>query len=171
VRILQLLFDDVHRTSSIAADRVERHRHGAGPWPCPTWSVGSCELAAGERTSVYLGADLATAVKASGQPLVELIRRGLTAGTAEVAQQPAPVPAISSLSAIPSGEPRPRSPVHWTGVLGAQHEEVRPPPAPALPSLRCRPPGAGVRPPRCRAGPGHRRHRSLTWHRRGTIGP
>lgn len=123
-----------------AADRVERHRHGAGPWPCPTWSVGSCELAAGERTSVYLGADLAAAVKASGQPLVELIRRGLTAGTAEVAQQSARVPAISSLSAIPSGEPSP-SPVPGTGVLGAQHEEVRPPPAPALPSLRCRRPG------------------------------
>ena len=92
---------------ALAADRVERHRHGAGPWPCPTWSVGSCELAAGERTSVYLGADIAAAVKASGQPLVELIRRGLMAGTAEVAQQPAPVPAISSLSAIPSGEPSP----------------------------------------------------------------
>jgi hypothetical protein len=64
-------------------------------------------MAAGERTSVYLGADLAAAMKASGQPLVELIRRGLTAGTAEAAQQPAPVPAISSLSAIPSGEPSP----------------------------------------------------------------
>ena len=46
-------------------------------------------------------------VKASGQPLAGLIRRGLTAGTAEVAQQPAPVPAISSLSAIPAGGPSP----------------------------------------------------------------
>ena len=31
---------------------------------------------AGERTSVYLTADLAKAVKASGVPLAELIRRG-----------------------------------------------------------------------------------------------
>jgi hypothetical protein len=30
----------------------------------------------GERTSVYLAADLAAAVKASGQPLAELIRLG-----------------------------------------------------------------------------------------------
>jgi hypothetical protein len=42
--------------------------------------------------------DLAAAVEASGQPLVELIRRGLMAGTAEVAQQPAPVPALSPLA-------------------------------------------------------------------------
>jgi hypothetical protein len=36
----------------------------------------------GQRSSVYLADDLAAAVKASGTPLGELIRRGLTAGTA-----------------------------------------------------------------------------------------
>ena len=35
----------------------------------------------GERTSVRLSTDLASAVKASGQPLGKLIRRGLTTGT------------------------------------------------------------------------------------------
>jgi hypothetical protein len=43
-------------------------------------------MTTGERTSVYLAADLAAAVKASAQPLAELIRRGLSAGTAQVAQ-------------------------------------------------------------------------------------
>ena len=33
----------------------------------------------GERTSIYLTADLAAAVKASGTPLAELVRRGLAA--------------------------------------------------------------------------------------------
>jgi hypothetical protein len=36
----------------------------------------------GERTSVYLAADLAAAVKASGVPLAEPVRRGLAASTA-----------------------------------------------------------------------------------------
>jgi hypothetical protein len=58
----------------------------------------------GERTSVYLAADLAAAVKASGTPLAELIRRGLTASTAGTAQ-PAPGPAAPSLAAIADGEP------------------------------------------------------------------
>jgi|ERR1017187_8489153 hypothetical protein len=61
----------------------------------------------GERTSVYLSADLAAAVKASGQPLAELIRRGLAAGTAETAQPPAPSPASPSLTALSHGEPSP----------------------------------------------------------------
>ena len=42
----------------------------------------------GERTSVSLATDLAAAVKASGQPLAELIRRGLTAGTEAITQKP-----------------------------------------------------------------------------------
>jgi hypothetical protein len=60
----------------------------------------------GERTSVYLAADLAAAVKTSGAPLAELIRRGLTASTGETAQ-PAPGPAAPSLAAIADGEPGP----------------------------------------------------------------
>lgn len=59
----------------------------------------------GERTSVYLAADLAAAVKASGQPLAELIRRGLAAGTAETAQPSASSPASPSLGALPDGDP------------------------------------------------------------------
>ncbi len=59
----------------------------------------------GQRSSIYLADDLAAAVKASGVPLAELIRRGLTAGTAEVAQPPAPGPASTSLAALPGGEP------------------------------------------------------------------
>jgi hypothetical protein len=39
----------------------------------------------GERTSVYLTADLAASVNASGVPLAELVRRGLAASTAEAA--------------------------------------------------------------------------------------
>ena len=61
---------------------------------------------AGERTSVYLSTDLAAAVKASGQTLAELIRRGLAAGAAEVAL-PAKNTLITSspLAALPDGEP------------------------------------------------------------------
>jgi hypothetical protein len=58
----------------------------------------------GQRSSVYLADDLAAAVKASGVPLAELVRRGLAAGTAEVAQ-PAPSPATPSLAAIAGGRP------------------------------------------------------------------
>ncbi len=60
----------------------------------------------GQRSSVYLADDLAAAVKASGTPLAELIRRGLTAGTAEVAP-PAKNTLITSpsLAALPDGEP------------------------------------------------------------------
>jgi hypothetical protein len=61
----------------------------------------------GQRGSVYLADDLAAAVKASGQPLAELIRRGLAAGTAEVAQPTAPAPASPCLAALPDGEPSP----------------------------------------------------------------
>jgi hypothetical protein len=64
----------------------------------------------GQRSSVYLADDLAAAVKASGTPLAELVRRGLTTGTAE-APQPSPVsPATSPLAAVPGlglGEPSP----------------------------------------------------------------
>jgi hypothetical protein len=61
---------------------------------------------AGERTSVYLAADLAAAVKASGVPLAELVRRGLATGTAEVTP-PAKDTLLTSPSpaAIPAGEP------------------------------------------------------------------
>ena len=61
----------------------------------------------GERTSVYMSTDLAAAVKAFGQPLAELIRRGLASGTAETAQPPASSPASPSLAALPDGEPSP----------------------------------------------------------------
>ncbi len=64
----------------------------------------------GQRSSLYLADDLAAAVKASGIPLAELVRRGLDAGTAEVPQSPAPGPAASPLGAIPAtgpGEPSP----------------------------------------------------------------
>ena len=60
----------------------------------------------GERTSVYLAADLAAAVKASGATLAELIRRGLAIATAEAAP-PAPSPSASSLATIPGGKPSP----------------------------------------------------------------
>ena len=54
-----------------------------------------------ERTSVYLAADLAAAVKASGQPLAELVRRGLAVGTVEpVRPATAPGPASPSLAAL-----------------------------------------------------------------------
>jgi hypothetical protein len=61
----------------------------------------------GERTSVYLTVGLAAAVKASSQPLAELIRRGLAAGTA------APPPGKNTLTtsraptALADGEPSP----------------------------------------------------------------
>ena len=64
----------------------------------------------GERTSVYLAADLAGAVKASGIPLAELVRRGLNTGTAETPQPSGPGPAVSPLGAISDlghGEPSP----------------------------------------------------------------
>ena len=61
---------------------------------------------AGERTSVYLAADLAAAVKASGVSLSELIRRGLATGTAAVTPA-AENTLITSppLAALPDGEP------------------------------------------------------------------
>jgi hypothetical protein len=61
----------------------------------------------GQRTSVYLDDDLAAAVKASGIPLAELVRRGLAASTAPAAQAAPAVPAATSLAAIPDGEPSP----------------------------------------------------------------
>ena len=61
----------------------------------------------GQRSSVYLADDLAAAVKASGVPLAELIRRGLTAGTAEAAPPGTKnlLTASPSLAALPDGEP------------------------------------------------------------------
>jgi hypothetical protein len=59
----------------------------------------------GQRSSVYLGDDLAAAVKASGVPLAELVRRGLAASTA-----PAEVNTLatsSPLAALPDGDPSP----------------------------------------------------------------
>jgi len=68
----------------------------------------------GERTSVYLAADLAAAVKASGVPLAELVRRGLAVGTAPAAQagvrtaaNRSDSPAAAPLAALPDGEPSP----------------------------------------------------------------
>jgi hypothetical protein len=58
----------------------------------------------GQRSSVYRADDLAAAVKASGQSLAELIRRGLTVGASETAQL-APGPAALSLTVIADGEP------------------------------------------------------------------
>ena len=62
----------------------------------------------GQRSSVYLADDLAAAVKASGVPLAELVRRGLAAGTADVA--PPMVGTLTTsppLTALPAGEPCP----------------------------------------------------------------
>lgn len=62
---------------------------------------------AGERTRVYLAADLAASVKASGVPLAELVRRGLAACTApaqagaQTAADRSDSPAAASLAAIP----------------------------------------------------------------------
>jgi len=63
----------------------------------------------GQRTSVYLDDALHTAVKASGVPVAELIRRGLAATTepashpaAPVTSQPDPAPSIATTSGEPS---------------------------------------------------------------------
>ena len=61
----------------------------------------------GQRSSVYLADDLAAELKASGVPLAELVRRGLTTGTAEAPQTSEPGPATSPLAAIGDGEPSP----------------------------------------------------------------
>jgi hypothetical protein len=64
----------------------------------------------GQRSSVYLADDLAAAVKASGTPLAELVRRGL-AHNAQPADQPADkhlvAQAAHSSIAIGPGEPSP----------------------------------------------------------------
>jgi len=59
----------------------------------------------GQRSSLYLADDLAAAVKASGIPLAELVRRGLS--TDEEPQPSAPGPAASIPGAIGPGEPSP----------------------------------------------------------------
>jgi hypothetical protein len=61
----------------------------------------------GERTSIYLATDLRDAVKASGVPLAEFVRRGLAGSTAPTSQATAPAPAAASLAALPDGEPSP----------------------------------------------------------------
>jgi hypothetical protein len=63
----------------------------------------------GQRTSVYLDDDLHAAVKASGIPLAELVRRGLTASSPSEEAVPAPAPtgSAASLAAIGQGEPSP----------------------------------------------------------------
>lgn len=62
----------------------------------------------GERTSIYLADDLGAAVKASGVPLAELIRRGLAAGTEEADSGPVAPPATTAGPVtLPAGEPSP----------------------------------------------------------------
>lgn len=60
----------------------------------------------GQRTSVYPDDDLHAAVKASGVPLAELIRRGLAASAAEIAAPVMSTLATSPpLATLPDGEP------------------------------------------------------------------
>lgn len=98
----------------------------------------------GQRTSVYLDDDLHAAVKASGVPLAELIRRGLVAGTAGVTP-PATTSMMTtttSLAALHDGEPSP-------GVLCAGPAASSATPAStASASSRCVPPA----PPPFKAG-------------------
>jgi hypothetical protein len=61
----------------------------------------------GQRSSVYLADDLAAAVKASGVPLAELVRRGLAAGDAPPAQTPVKDMLSTGLSGLAAGEPSP----------------------------------------------------------------
>jgi hypothetical protein len=74
--------------------------HPCGTRP-PLWYMP------GERTSVYLAADRAAAVKASGRPLAELVRRGVAASTAPATQAPAPVASPAGPLVLPPGEPCP----------------------------------------------------------------
>jgi hypothetical protein len=98
----------------------------------------------GQRSSVYLADDLAAAVKTSGQPLAELIRRGLAASTAEVAQSATNnvLTTGRSLAAIPGGEPSPGVLCMGPGMLGALDEQVRPPAHALVFRLPRRPRGA-----------------------------
>ena len=60
----------------------------------------------GQRSSVYLADDLAAAVKASGVPLAELVRRGLRREQGRGSSPAPPSPAaVASLAALPEGEP------------------------------------------------------------------
>ena len=62
----------------------------------------------GQCTSIYLDDDLHAAVKASGVPLAELIRRGLTAGAGTASadrQTREPLTDSAPLSAIGQSEP------------------------------------------------------------------
>src|SRR5260370_16241975 len=62
----------------------------------------------GQRSSVYLADGLAAGVKASGQPLAGLIRRGFTAGAGHGTQAAVDEAVTTSPpSALPPGEPSP----------------------------------------------------------------
>jgi hypothetical protein len=81
----------------------------------------------GERTSVYLDDDVQAAVKASGVPLAELVRRGLGTAAAAPAQAPAPAQAAASPAGplvLPPGEPCPgvacSGPGCWNRDAGAR---------------------------------------------------
>jgi hypothetical protein len=89
----------------------------------------------GQRTSVYLDDDLHAAVKASGVPLAELIRRGLGTAAPAPAQPPAPAAPAGPL-AHPPGEPCPASPAPDPDAGSATH------PALASAASPCAPPAA-----------------------------
>jgi pyruvate dehydrogenase E2 component (dihydrolipoyllysine-residue acetyltransferase) len=89
----------------------------------------------GQRTSVYLDDDLHAAVKASGVPLAELIRRGLGTTAPAQAQPPAPAAPAGPL-ALPPGEPCPASPAPDPDAGSASH------PALASAASPCAPPAA-----------------------------
>jgi hypothetical protein len=93
----------------------------------------------GNRTSVYLDDGLQAAVKASGIPLAELIRRGLTVGTAEVTQPTMSSPA-SPLAVLLDGEPSAGTLCMGPGCFQRDTSRYGPPQAPPLPRLRRRPP-------------------------------
>lgn len=61
-------------------------------WDGLVWYPTGVWYMAGERTSVYLTAELAAAVRACGVPLAELVRRGLGAAASVPAQAQAPRP-------------------------------------------------------------------------------
>ena len=87
----------------------------------------------GKRTSLYLSDELEAAVKASGLPLAELIRRGLHAPPA--APEAIPAECFEDVAALAQKE-----------FIRAVAAENAPPPAPAW-SPKSRPPIAGQCPP------------------------
>jgi hypothetical protein len=96
------------------------HNAARGLWYLAV--LGTTMAAVGKRTSVYLSDDLAAAVRASGVPLGELIRRGLEADigraiaqTAAAAQEPVPAAAVA-VTTPPKA--RRRCPHPGTRVIG-----------------------------------------------------